>query len=67
MKNKGYNVKELDGEANISNETLKNAHILVIPEANNPFKEKEQQAIVNFVKRGVVSYLFQTTTMQIEI
>lgn len=52
MKNKGYNVKELDGEANISNETLKNAHILVIPEANNPFKEKEQQAIVNFVKRG---------------
>ena len=36
-------------------------------EANNPFKEKEQQAIVNFVKRGVVSYLFQTTTMQIEI
>ena len=66
MKNKGYNVKELDGEANISNETLKNAHILVIPEANNPFK-REQQAIVNFVKRGVVSYLFQTTTMQIEI
>ena len=30
MKNKGYNVKELDGEANISNETLKNAHILVM-------------------------------------
>ena len=25
--------------------------ILVIPEANNPFKEKEQ-AILNFVKRG---------------
>ena len=52
MKQQGYNVKELDGEANINDSTLKNTHILVIPEANNPFKEKEQQAIVNFVKRG---------------
>ncbi len=52
MKQQGYNVKELDGEANISDSTLKNTHILVIPEANNPFKEKEQQAILNFVKRG---------------
>ena len=46
MKNKGYNVKELDGEANISNETLKNAHILVIPEANNPFKEKNNKLLL---------------------
>lgn len=52
MKQQGYNVKELNGEANISDETLKNTQILVIPEANNPFKQKEQQVIVHFVKRG---------------
>ncbi|MDR4211144.1 DNA-binding protein, partial [Bacillus thuringiensis] len=32
--------------------SLQQAHVLVIPEANNPFKENEQKAIINFVKNG---------------
>ena len=52
MKKQGFAVKSLDGEANISQESLKNSDILVIPEANIPFKTNEQQAIVNFVNHG---------------
>ena len=52
MRKQGYQVKELEGESNISDQSLQQAHVLVIPEANNPFKENEQKAIINFVKNG---------------
>ena len=52
MRKQGYQVKELEGESNISDQSLQQAHVLVIPEANNPFKENEQKAIMNFVKNG---------------
>lgn len=52
FKSQGYSVTSLDGESNISATTLKQHNILVIPEANIPFKTKEQQAIVKFVKDG---------------
>ena len=54
MRKQGYQVKELEGESNISEQTLQQAHVLVIPEANNPFKENEQKAIINFVKMVVI-------------
>ena len=56
MRKQGYQVKELEGESNISEQTLQQAHVLVIPEANNPFKENEQKAIINFVKMVVASF-----------
>lgn len=49
MRKQGYQVKELEGESNISDQSLQQARVLVIPEANNPFKENEQKAIINFV------------------
>ena len=52
MRKQGYQVKELEGESNISDQSLQQARVLVIPEANNPFKENEQKAIINFVKNG---------------
>ncbi len=52
MRKQGYQVKELEGKSNISDRSLQQAHVLVIPEANNPFKENEQKAIINFVKNG---------------
>ncbi len=52
MRQQGYTVKEIDGEDNINDQTLSNSKILVIPEANIPFKENEQQAMVNYVKNG---------------
>ena len=51
MRKQGYQVKELEGESNISI-NLYSRRVLVIPEANNPFKENEQKAIINFVKNG---------------
>lgn len=67
MRKQGYQVKELEGESNISEQTLQQAHVLVIPEANNPFKENEQKAIINFVKMVVASFSSQTTIMPIVI
>ncbi|MCJ1655385.1 DNA-binding protein [Staphylococcus sp. NRL 16/872] len=52
MRQQGYSVKEIDGEANINEETLSNSKILVLPEANIPFKKKEQQAMIKYVKKG---------------
>ncbi|GGG98477.1 DNA-binding protein [Staphylococcus pragensis] len=52
MRQQGYTVKEIDGEDSINDQTLSNSKILVIPEANIPFKENEQQAMVNYVKNG---------------
>lgn len=52
MKSQGYQVKELDGQANINDDSLSGAKTLVIPEANIPFKATEQQALVNYVKNG---------------
>ena len=49
MRKQGYQVKELEGESNLSDQSLQQARVLVIPEANNPFKENEQKAIINFV------------------
>lgn len=48
----GYQVKELRGQASITPEKLKDTKILVIPEANTPFKSSEQQAMVDFAKQG---------------
>lgn len=52
FKQKGYDVKALDGQSNISETTLKDAKILVIPEANIPFKTSEQAAMKSFVQNG---------------
>ena len=67
MRKQGYQVKELEGESNISDQSLQQAHVLVIPEANNPFKENEQKSIINFVKMVVASFSSQTTIMPIVI
>ncbi|EKU48573.1 hypothetical protein [Staphylococcus massiliensis] len=48
----GYQVKELRKDNTISEESLKDASILVIPEANIPIKDCEQEAILNFTKNG---------------
>ncbi|WP_436861754.1 DNA-binding protein [Staphylococcus caeli] len=48
----GYQVKELRGESNITPEALSGKKMLVIPEANIPFKQTEQQAMVDYVKQG---------------
>lgn len=52
MQKQGYDVKAIDGHSNITETSLKNSKIFVIPEANIPFKESEQTAIVNYVKQG---------------
>lgn len=49
---KGYKVKELRDESGITEEQLNNVSMLVIPEANIPFKTIEQQAILNYVQAG---------------
>ncbi|GEP85531.1 putative nucleic acid binding OB-fold tRNA /helicase-type [Staphylococcus piscifermentans] len=48
----GYRVSELQDESHITPETLKGKKILVIPEANIPFKTAEQKALVSFAKQG---------------
>lgn len=48
----GYKVTELRGESNITPQTLKGKKILVIPEANIPFKTSEQKAMVDFTHQG---------------
>lgn len=50
--NKGYKVKELRDESGITSEQLNGVSMLVIPEANIPFKSAEQQAILDYVKNG---------------
>ncbi len=52
FKSQGYQVKDIDGQANIDEQTLNQAAILVIPEANVPFNKSEQEAIANYVKQG---------------
>ncbi|MEX2948752.1 DNA-binding protein [Staphylococcus warneri] len=52
FKEQGYQVKDIDGQSNIKDQTLKQSQILVIPEANIPFKTTEQNAIANYVKQG---------------
>lgn len=52
MRQQGYIVKQIDGESNITPNTLRGINILVLPEANIPFKQKEQQAMLNFVEKG---------------
>lgn len=66
-KKQGYDVKAIDGHSNITEASLKSSKIFVIPEANIPFKESEQAAIVNYVKQGEMLSLFQTITMLTEI
>ncbi|WP_323703863.1 DNA-binding protein [Mammaliicoccus sp. Dog046] len=48
----GYQVSELRDSAGITAEQLDGTSILVIPEANIPFKSTEQQAILDYVKNG---------------
>lgn len=50
--NQGYQVKELRDKTGITSESLKGVSMLVIPEANIPFKSTEQQAILDYVKQG---------------
>ena len=52
MRQQGYTVKQIDGESNITPNTLRGINILVLPEANIPFKKREQQAMLNFVEKG---------------
>lgn len=52
MRQQGYTVKQIDGESNITPNTLRGTNILVLPEANIPFKKREQQAMLNFVEKG---------------
>ena len=67
MRKQGYQVKELEGESNISEQTLQQAHVLVIPEANNPFKEMSRKQSLILLKMVVASFSSQTTIMPIEI
>lgn len=67
MRKQGYQVKELEGESNISEQTLQQAHVLVIPEANNPFKEMSRKQSLILLKMVVVSFSSQTTIMPIVI
>ena len=67
MRKQGYQVKELEGESNISEQTLQQAHVLVIPEANNPFKEMSRKQSLILLKMVVASFSFQTTIMPIVI
>ncbi|OFJ79831.1 DNA-binding protein [Staphylococcus sp. HMSC056G08] len=48
----GYKVTELRGESNITPQALKDKKILVIPEANIPFKTSEQKAMTDFTQQG---------------
>ncbi|WP_407809821.1 DNA-binding protein [Staphylococcus aureus] len=52
IQKQGYDVKAIDGHSNITEASLKSSKIFVIPEANIPFKESEQAAIVKYVKQG---------------
>lgn len=56
MRQQGYTVKQIDGESNITPNTLRGINILVLPEANIPFK-REQQAMLNFVEKVAISSL----------
>lgn len=67
IKQQGYNVKELDGEANISDSTLKNTHILVIPKRIIHLKKKNNKPSSILLNVEVVSFSSQTITMLIEI
>ena len=67
MRKQGYQVKELEGESNISDQTLQQAHVLVIPEANNPFKEMSRKQSLILLKMVVASFSSQTTIMPIVI
>ena len=40
MRQQGYTVKQIDGESNITPNTLRGINILVLPEANIPFKKR---------------------------
>lgn len=48
----GYTVKELRQNKPINFEDLAKYDVFVIPEANIPFKEVEQDAIIKYVKEG---------------
>lgn len=67
MRKQGYQVKELEGESNISEQTLQQAHVLVIPEANNPFKEMSRKQSLILLKMVVASFSSQATIMPIVI
>lgn len=67
MRKQGYQVKELEGESNISEQTLQQTHVLVIPEANNPFKEMSRKQSLILLKMVVASFSSQTTIMPIVI
>ena len=67
MRKQGYQVKELEGESNISEQSLQQAHVLVIPEANNPFKEMSRKQSLILLKMVVASFSSQTTIMPIVI
>ena len=67
MRKQGYQVKELEGESNISEQTLQQAHVLVIPEANNPFKKMSRKQSLILLKMVVASFSSQTTIMPIVI
>ncbi|SDK27434.1 DUF5689 domain-containing protein [Sediminibacillus albus] len=48
----GYYVKELRQTTPITYEDLSDYQVFVIPEANIPYKDSEQDAILNFVENG---------------
>lgn len=60
IQKQGYDVKAIDGHSNITEASLKSSKIFVIPEANIPFKESEQAAIVNYVKQGKCCLYFRS-------
>ncbi|TDM23166.1 DNA-binding protein [Macrococcoides canis] len=49
---KGYTVKELRQNRAIAYEDISKYDVFIIPEANVPFKEVEQNAITRYVKEG---------------
>ena len=51
MRQQGYTVKQIDGESNITPNTLRGINILVLPKPIFLLK-REQQAMLNFVEKG---------------
>ena len=56
MRQQGYTVKQIDGESNITPNTLRGINILVLPKPIFLLK-REQQAMLNFVEKVAISSL----------
>ena len=66
MRQQGYTVKQIDGESNITPNTLRGINILVLPEANIPFKRENNKLCLILLKKVAISSLSLIIIMQTE-